>query len=87
MGKKLNSLFLVALTALVGTAASAETVPENETAASDSGFYINAGLNDAWYNPATNGQGSFSPYSRTWTRPSLHGLRLTLSAHRKMQPP
>ena len=25
----------------------------------DSGFLINAGLNDAWYNPATDGQGFF----------------------------
>ena len=57
MRKNLKPIFFVALAALTCTAASAESDPEDSIAASDTGFYINAGLNDAWYNPATNGQG------------------------------
>jgi Tol biopolymer transport system component len=38
---------------VLATPGSFEWVPE------DPGFLINAGLNDAWYNPVTNGQGFF----------------------------
>jgi cyclophilin family peptidyl-prolyl cis-trans isomerase len=34
-------------------------VSENQVAPQQPGFVMNAGLNDAWYNPLTNGQGFF----------------------------
>lgn len=57
MRKILSSIFLVALAPFLSMSALAESAAEDSTTANETGFYISAGLNDAWYNPATNGQG------------------------------
>jgi hypothetical protein len=45
------------LVALAATSVQAESTFQHTPAADGGAFYINPGLNDAWFNPATNGQG------------------------------